>query len=397
MSMITQYGGYLALEDGSLFPGESFGADVEAAGEVVFTTSMTGYQEVVTDPSFAGQLVVMTCPHIGNTGVNAQDIEATTPALRGLLVRDYCDLPSNWRAEGTLGSFLRMRGVPALTGVDTRALTRRLRSRGVMRGILSPACADPAGLVARAQAVPDLGAVDWVAQVTTNRLRTLVSSAQSRHVALLDCGAKANIAACLIARGCQVTQLPAATPASDILALRPDGVLISNGPGDPAVVTYVAETVRQLLALPTDRLPVIFGICLGHQILALAMGGRTYKLKFGHRGCNHPVQDLASGRVMITTQNHGYAVDADSLSGTGLVVAHVSLNDGSVEGLRHVSLPVFSVQYHPEASPGPHDAISLFDQFVAALPKTQGRFHPTSLPRPHAGRGRPGSQYAKTI
>jgi carbamoyl-phosphate synthase small subunit len=357
---------YLALEDGSLFPGTSFGADVEAEGEVVFTTSMTGYQEVISDPSFAGQIVTMTCPHIGNVGVNPEDMESGAPALRGLLVRDYCDLPSNWRARGSLSSFLRQQGIPALTGVDTRALTRRLRSRGVMRGILSTTGAAPANLVQRARTAPDLSDTDWVAQVTSPQPYTL-GPETGRRVALLDCGAKANIAASLAARGCRVTVLPAATPLHEILALRPAGVCISNGPGDPAVVTYVIETIRQLTALPPDRMPAILGICLGHQLLALALGGSTYKLKFGHRGCNHPVKDLATGKVSITSQNHGFAVERNSLAGAGLQVTHNSLNDGSVEGLRHQSLPIFSVQYHPEASPGPHDSLHLFDRFVESL------------------------------
>ncbi|MDP3046550.1 MAG: glutamine-hydrolyzing carbamoyl-phosphate synthase small subunit [Chloroflexota bacterium] len=357
---------YLVLEDGSIFPGISFGADLEAAGEVVFTTSMTGYQEVITDPSFAGQIVTMTCPHIGNVGVNPEDMESGAPALRGLLVRDYCDSPSNWRARGSLSGFLRQRGVPALTGVDTRALTRRLRSRGVMRGIISTMGAEPDSLVQPARSVPDMSAADWVAQVTTRQPHTL-APAGARHVVLLDCGAKANIAACLVARGCQVTVVPASTSLRDILALRPAGVCISNGPGDPAVVTYVIQTIRQLAALPAAQMPAVFGICLGHQLLALALGGSTYKLKFGHRGCNHPVKDLTSGKVNITSQNHGYAVQEDSLAGTGLVVTHTSLNDGSVEGLRHQSLPIFSVQYHPEASPGPHDSLYLFDRFVESL------------------------------
>jgi carbamoyl-phosphate synthase small subunit len=357
---------YLALEDGSLFPGVSFGAELEAAGEVVFTTSMTGYQEVVTDPSFAGQIVTMTCPHIGNVGVNPEDMESGAPALRGLLVREYCDLPSNWRSRGSLADFLRQRGIPALTGVDTRALTRRLRSRGVMRGILSAPGAETTALIQRARVAPDLSAADWVAQVTTPTPLVTGPEAGPR-VALLDCGAKANIAGSLVARGCRVTLLPAAASLDDILALHPAGVCLSNGPGDPAAVSYIIRTVRQLGALPADRMPAVFGICLGHQLLALALGGKTYKLGFGHRGCNHPVKDLASGRVHITSQNHGYAVDAASLPGTGLVVTHTSLNDGSVEGLRHQSLPIFSVQYHPEASPGPHDSLSLFDRFVDSL------------------------------
>ncbi len=362
--------GVLALEDGSLFPGVSFGADMVATGEVVFTTSLTGYQEVITDPSFAGQIVTMTCPHIGNVGVNAEDTEylpdagATGPALRGLLVRDYCDLPSNWRSRGTLSSLLRAHGIPALTGIDTRALTRRLRSHGVMRGVLAPASTNPPALIAQARSVADLGAVDWVSTVTASRPLT-VGPADGTPIVLLDCGAKANIAASLAARGCRVTILPATASLDEILALLPRGVLISNGPGDPAVVTYAIQTISQLACLPASRMPVLFGICLGHQLLALALGGRTYKLPFGHRGCNHPVKNLATGRVAITSQNHGYAVDHASLTDSGLVTSHVSLNDGSVEGMRHPNLPIFSVQYHPEASPGPHDSLGLFDQFVS--------------------------------
>lgn len=370
--------GYLALEDGAIFPGRSFGAMTEAAGEVVFTTAMTGYQEVITDPSFAGQIVVMTCPHIGNVGVNPEDMEAAKPALRGLVVRDYSDIPSNWRSRGTLAAFLQAHGIPALSGVDTRALTRRLRTRGVMRGILSPQAMDPAILVERARQVPDLSALDLVAQVTRRTIHTLplpegpdspVPWPRPR-VALLDCGAKANIGSCLVARGCAVTVLPATTSAQEIIVGGYHGVLLSNGPGDPAVVTYAIRTVRESIKMASYRRLPIFGICLGHQILALALGGRTYKLKFGHRGSNHPVKDLATGRVSITTQNHGYAVDADSLAGTGLVITHISLNDGSVEGLRHETLPIFSVQYHPEASPGPHDSLELFDRF-ASLVRTE--------------------------
>jgi len=372
--------GYLVLEDGTIFPGQSFGAIKEAAGEVVFTTAMTGYQEVITDPSFAGQIVVMTYPHIGNVGVNLEDMEAGRPVLRGLVVRDYCPTPSNWRSRGSLAAFLQAHHIPALSGVDTRALTRRLRTRGVMRGILSCQASDPAALVERVLKVPDLSALDLVAQVTCKTAYTLpvagaspvAAAGPQLRVALLDCGAKANIGACLVARGCTVTVLPADTPAREILGGRDSagpfhGVLLSNGPGDPTVVSYAINTVRELVrAAPYRRIP-IFGICLGHQILALALGGRTYKLKFGHRGSNHPVKDLATGRVSITTQNHGYAVDAASLQGTGLVVTHISLNDGSVEGLRHETLPIFSVQYHPEASPGPHDGLELFDRFVSLM------------------------------
>ena len=317
--------GYLALEDGSLFPGESFGADVEAAGEVVFTTGMTGYQEVVTDPSFAGQLVVMTCPHIGNTGINSEDMEnlgAPHPALKALLVRDYCDRPSNWRSSGTLAAFLREQGVPALTGIDTRALTRRLRSRGVMRGILVAGLRRPGRSGdARRGGRPDRrhrlgGPGDGL---TPKRGR-------ARH------GRSAGGAAGLRRQGQHRRQpggprLPGhrrpgrAPPPKRSLALQPHGVLVSNGPGDPAVVTYVASDRPPAGGASGRGGPAVFGICLGHQILALALGGRTYKLKFGHRGCNHPVKDLISGRAVITTQNHGYAVDAGSLAGTGLVYA----------------------------------------------------------------------------
>lgn len=358
MGLFATRRGLLALEDGSIFSGELHG-EGPVTGEVVFNTSMTGYQEILTDPSYAGQIVTLTYPLIGNYGTNSEDEESRRVQARGLIVRELCSQPNYWRAEETLGDYLRLQGVVALSGVDTRALTRRLRESGTRRGVIAPGDADPLELVEMARNAPDPGERDLVAEVTTSAPFT--AGAGARRVAVLDFGAKGNIVESLVAAGLAVTVFPASTSAAEVLAAEPAGVVLSNGPGNPKTVPYAVATVRELLG----RVP-LFGICLGHQLLALALGGDTFKLKFGHRGANHPVKDLASGRVYITSQNHGYAVDAETLPAEA-AVSHVNLNDHTVEGLVHRTLPAFSVQYHPEASPGPHDSEYLFASFVALL------------------------------
>ncbi|MDI6871576.1 MAG: glutamine-hydrolyzing carbamoyl-phosphate synthase small subunit [Bacillota bacterium] len=358
MKLLSARRGLLALEDGSVFSGELHG-EGPVGGEVVFNTSMTGYQEILTDPSYAGQIITMTYPLIGNYGANSEDQESLGVHARGLVVRELCAAPNYWRAERTLAEYLQLHGVVALSGVDTRALTRRLRERGTMRGMIAPGDADPMELVEAARHVPALGEQDLVAEVTTRN--TFTAGVGEKRVAVLDFGCKGNIVECLVAVGLSVTVFPAATPADEILAAEPAGVILSNGPGDPKAVPYAVATVRELLG----KAP-LFGICLGHQILGLALGGDTYKLKFGHRGANHPVKDLATGRVYITAQNHGYAVDPESLPADA-AVSHVNLNDRTVEGLVHRQLPAFSLQYHPEASPGPHDSEYLFARFLELM------------------------------
>lgn len=346
--------GRLVLEDGTVLEGEAFGGRGVSAGEVVFNTGMTGYQEVLTDPSYCGQIVTMTYPLQGNYGINEADYESVRPFVRGFVVREWCEVPSHWRSTRTLDQYLRDHGIIGLAGVDTRALTRHLRRNGTMRGVISTLDipADTLAGLARSWRLPDV-----VAEVTTDAPYTIEGAGP--HAVVVDYGVKWNIVRSLRAFGFRVTVVPAWYTARQILDLEPDGVLLSNGPGDPALVRGAQETVRALLGVKP-----LFGICLGHQILGLALGGRSFKMKFGHRGVNHPVKDLETGRSYITTQNHGYALDADSLRGTGLVVTHVNLNDGTVEGMRHESLPVFSVQYHPEACPGPEDSMYLFGRFL---------------------------------
>lgn len=364
MSTRTQLPGALVLEDGRIFPGAPFGAETDAEGEAVFTTVMTGYQEVATDPSFYGQIVCMTYPLIGNYGVCPEDDQSRRPWIAGMVVREYCDEPSHWRSTGTLGDYLKRHGIPALHSVDTRALTRHLRTRGVMRAVL---VSNRAGRsdeelreLARQAWTPN--AADVVPAVA-GQPRTL-GPEDAPHVVLIDCGVKEHIVESLLRRGVRVTVMPYGTTAKAILSLAPDGVLTSPGPGDPVNAAAAVFTVRDLAR---SGLP-FFGICLGHQLLALAAGARTSKLKFGHRGGNHPVKDLLSGAVHMTSQNHGYQVDADSLpADQGWQVWMVNVNDGTVEGLRHRSLPVMSVQYHPEGSPGPHDNQYLFDEFLALV------------------------------
>jgi carbamoyl-phosphate synthase small subunit len=364
----------LALENGMWFEGESAGAEGETGGEVVFNTSMTGYQEVLTDPSYAGQIVTMTCPEIGNYGVADEDRESRAPQVAGFIIRDQSPIASNWRADGTLRAYLERHKIVAISDIDTRELTRVLRSTGVMRGVIATGDVDPQRLIDKARGIPLMEGSDLVLGVTCREAfdwqpqesppDEFSPPPQRRavrplRVAAYDFGMKWNILRRFTVYGCDVRVFPATAPASDLLGINPDGVFLSNGPGDPAVLDYAIGNARELVK---SDVPV-FGICLGHQILALAMQGRTYKLKFGHRGANHPVKDLESGKIEITSQNHGFAVDPATLP-SDVKVTHVNLYDGTVEGLRHETSPVFCVQYHPEAAPGPHDADYLFRQFL---------------------------------
>ncbi len=362
----------LVLEDGRVFSGESFGATGETTGEVVFNTSMTGYQEILTDPSYRGQIVTMTYPEIGNYGVNSIDVENVAPSLSGFVVRERSRIYSNYRAEGDLDAYLKQHGVIGLSGIDTRALVRHIRQAGAMRGIISTVDADDASLTAKAKAAPSLVGRDIVGEVmpktsvtwdekldewTAHEIGNAVDSGAGSHVVCLDFGMKWNIPRHFASRGYQVTIVPGNTSADDIRKLEPSGVFLSNGPGDPEPLTYAHKTIATLLS----HVPV-FGICLGHQLLSLACGGKTFKLKFGHRGANQPVLDLTTGKVEITTQNHGFAVDADSLPDE-LEITHRNLNDDTVAGIRHREHAAFSVQYHPEAAAGPHDSHYLFERF----------------------------------
>jgi carbamoyl-phosphate synthase small subunit len=378
MSTVTGTPAVLVLEDGSVFRGTGFGGEGETFGEVVFNTAMTGYQEILTDPSYCGQIIVMTAPQIGNTGTNRADFEAVRPACAGFAVREASPLVSNWRADASLVAFLREHGIVGIEGIDTRALTRALRTHGAQRGAISTdpaAVRDPQALLARVKQAPSMEGLDLVPRVTCAKPYTWdepswsapdLKSAGPRpvefHVVAYDFGIKRNILRDLRDVGCRVTVVPATTPASEAAALAPDGYFLSNGPGDPAAVDYAIATVRELIALGKP----IFGICLGHQILALALGGRTYKLPFGHHGGNHPVKDIATGKVEITSQNHGFCVDLASLEGKAFCT-HLNLYDNTVEGICVDGRPVFGVQYHPEASPGPHDAAYLFGRFLAAM------------------------------
>jgi carbamoyl-phosphate synthase small subunit len=358
----------LAIENGVVLEGRSAGAEGEATGELVFNTSMTGYQEILTDPSYAGQVVTMTYPLIGNYGVNPEDVESRRPFARGFVMRECCFEPSNWRSTQSLPEYLRMNRIVAIDGVDTRRITKMLRSEGAMKCVISTTDFDPESLVRKAQESPDMAGSDHVKAVTVDQAYVWNPDSEGPwNVVAFDYGIKHNILRILAEKGCRVTVLPATASAEEALSHNPDGIFLSNGPGDPAALPYIYPTVQGLIG----KKPV-FGICLGHQILGHALGGSTYKLKFGHRGGNQPVMHHDTGKVEISAQNHGFAVDPDSLDPDVVRVTHINLNDQSVEGLEHRKLPVFSVQYHPEASPGPHDSHYLFDRFIRSMQEARG-------------------------
>lgn len=395
----------LALEDGRIFRGRGWGAIGQRTGEIVFNTSMSGYQEILTDPSYAGQIVTMTYPLIGNYGVNAEDIESRRPFIEGFAVREFSEISSNWRSGLTLDAYLKQHGIVGISEIDTRALVRHIRERGAMRACISSSELDEATLVKRAQQAPEMLGRNLVDEVTcgdsyewspkieglspnhkasldpTASLSTRrIPPAEPFHVVAYDFGIKYYILRYLAALGCRVTVVPANTPADDVLSLAPDGVFLSNGPGDPAALPAIVDEVRQLIGASP-----VFGICLGHQLLGRALGGKTFKLKFGHRGGNQPVKNMRTGVIEITSHNHGFAVDPDSLNPSEIELTHFNLNDGTLEGLRHRSLPVFSVQYHPEAGPGPHDATYLFHEFIAQMTEHRGTLkHILQRPRSHS-------------
>jgi len=362
--------GFLLLEDGTLFHGRLHGANAESVAEVVFTTNMTGYQEVYSDPSFSGQIVVMTAPQIGNYGVNAEDPESARPQVAGIVVRELSRRYSNWRAEESLEQWLLSAGIPILEGVDTRRLTKHLRSVGVMRGVIGAGEEPSAATRAALDACPSMAGLDLASVVSTKQRYEWGNPSAPHHIIAYDYGIKRNILRLFDEHGCRISVVPATTPAEEVLAEKPSGVFLSNGPGDPDAIEYAPKMVKTLAESGTP----LFGICLGHQLLGLTFGGETVKMPFGHRGGNQPVCELKTGKVLITSQNHGFAVKGDAKGIPGapaLEVTHVNLNDGTVEGLRHKELPVFAVQYHPEAAPGPHDARPLFNQFLDSLRANQ--------------------------
>ncbi len=356
----------LVLEDGFILEGELFGAVKDSTGEVVFNTSMTGYQEILTDPSYAGQIVVMTYPHIGNYGITGNDAEAEHPYVEGFVVREFSELPSNWRSEESLNDYLHRHSIPVLSGIDTRSLVRHIRSKGAMRGMIFTGKSTNEGIVSMVNRSPTIVGSDLVKNVSRRKIyqynSAQVTGRAPLRVVAYDFGMKQNIIRSLTATGFDLTVVPAATPAGDVLAMNPDGIFLSNGPGDPAAVGYGIDNTRKLIG----KKP-IFGICLGHQILALALGGKTYKLKFGHRGGNQPVKNLITNQIEITSHNHGFSVDFESLKDSEVEYTHVNLNDQTLEGLRLRNHPVFCVQYHPEAAPGPHDSAYLFEDFYKLI------------------------------
>jgi carbamoyl-phosphate synthase small subunit len=373
----------LALEDGRIFRGKGYGAKGECYGEVVFNTSITGYQEIFTDPSYAGQIVVLTNPEIGNYGTTPEDSEANRPYIEGLIVREFSRVSSNWRSQEVAEEYLERYQIPVLADIDTRALVRHLRDNGVMRGVVSTLETDPEKLVAKARSIPKMDGTDLAKVVSTKNVYEWEQGIRSHipdevvgvkdappkhHVVAYDYGIKHNIMRKLVGECCRVTVVPAETSAEDVLAMKPDGVFLSNGPGDPEPCTYAVNNIRSMMG----RVP-IFGICLGHQLTGIALGGKTFKLKFGHHGGNHPVKQLATGKVEITAHNHNFAVDPDSLPASEVELTHIDLNDNTLEGLRHRNMPLFSVQYHPEAAPGPHDSHYLFKDFVKMMEEWKGK------------------------